>query len=156
MGQFLDTVLAYFAGLGWEVTFVEGKPILRMEFSSERGDWTCLAHVREALWQVLFYSVFPANVPPERRAAMTELLTRANYGLAIGNFEMDCADGEVRYKTSLDTQGEPLTPALLKGLVIANLATMRAYYPAIDAVQRGEMTPDAAMELARQENPPTA
>ena len=43
--------------------------------------------------------------PEEMRVPMAEFLTRANYGLRIGNFEMDFEDGEVRYKSSVDFEG---------------------------------------------------
>lgn len=54
------------------------------------------------------------NVPEDRRLALAEFLTRANYGLFIGNFEMDWQDGEVRYKTSIDVAGDRLSTALVQ------------------------------------------
>ena len=38
--------------------------------------------------------------------AIAEFLTRTNYSMIIGNFELDFADGEIRYKTSIDVQGD--------------------------------------------------
>jgi hypothetical protein len=149
MAQMTDIVLAFFMELNWQLTPIEGRPIFRMEFASEKGEWSCLVHVREEMSQVLFYSVYPHNAPTERRLALAELLTRANYGMANGNFEMDFTDGEIRYKTYIDTQGEPLLPGLLKGLVYANLATMRMYFPAITVVLNGESTPEDAVAVAR-------
>lgn len=149
MPQMTDIVLAFFMELNWQLSPIEGRPVYRMEFASEKGEWTCLVHVREEMSQVLFYSVYPHNAPAERRLALSELLTRANYGLANGNFEMDFQDGEIRYKTYVDTQNEPLLPGLLKGLVYANLATMRMFFLAITAVLNGEMTPEDAAALAR-------
>jgi len=35
---------------------------------------------------------------------VNEFLTRANYGLNIGNFEMDFQDGEIRFKTAIDVE----------------------------------------------------
>jgi len=43
-----------------------------------------------------------------------KFLTRANYGMMIGNFEMDFTDGEIRYKTSIDVEGDKLSSALIK------------------------------------------
>lgn len=149
MGQMSDIVLAFFMELNWQITPIEGRPIWRMEFASEKGEWSCLIHVREEMSQVLFYSIYPRNAPAERRLAVAELLTRANYGMANGNFELDFQDGEIRYKTYLDTQGEPLLPGLMKGLVYANLATMRMYFQAITAVLNGESTPEAAVAGVR-------
>ena len=49
---------------------------------------------------MLFLTYLPMKVEEDKRAAVAEYLTRANYGLHVGNFEMDMTDGEVRYKTT--------------------------------------------------------
>ena len=50
---------------------------------------------------VTCYHTAPIKVPVEQRAAVSEFITRANYGLTNGNFEMDFNDGELRYKTTV-------------------------------------------------------
>ena len=50
---------------------------------------------------VICYHTAPIKVPVEQRAAVSEFITRANYGLNNGNFEMDFNDGELRYKTTV-------------------------------------------------------
>jgi hypothetical protein len=40
----------------------------------------------------------------ERRFSAMEYLTRANYGLTLGNFEMDLFDGEVRFRAHLPAE----------------------------------------------------
>ena len=47
---------------------------------------------------IKFVAISPINVSEENRASVAEYITRANYGLRAGNFEMDYSDGEVRYK----------------------------------------------------------
>lgn len=44
------------------------------------------------------------QVPEELRPGVAEFITRANYGLIRGNFEMDFNDGELRYKTTISRQ----------------------------------------------------
>ena len=72
-------------------------------------------------------------------------LTRANYGLLIGNFEMDYNDGEVRYKTSIDVEGDRLSKALVKRLVYDNLAVMDRYLPGVLSVIYGGASPTEAI-----------
>ena len=50
---------------------------------------------------VTCYHIAPIKVPEEQRVAVNEFITRANYGLTNGNFEMDFNDGELRYKTNV-------------------------------------------------------
>ena len=45
------------------------------------------------------YAICPLNADEDTRPVVAEYLTRANYGLNNGNFEMDYSDGEIRYKT---------------------------------------------------------
>jgi hypothetical protein len=73
-----------------------------------------------------------------------EYLTRINYGLIIGNFEMDFDDGEIRYKTSIDVEDDPLTPALIRPVIYVNLLNMDRFLPGLEAVLTGELTPQAA------------
>jgi hypothetical protein len=143
MGEIFETAVRFFSEDGWPFTQLEGKPVLRMGFKGDNGQWTCFAQAREEQRQCVFYSVCPTNVPEHKRMAMAEFLTRANYGLIIGNFEMDFDDGEVRYKTSLDVEGDHLSPALVKSLVYANVVTMDRYLPGIMRVTYSDLPPAA-------------
>jgi hypothetical protein len=142
----LEHAIAFFTADDWSFTKAQGLPVLQLAFQGNHGSWTCYAKAREAEQQLLFYSIFPVNVPEGQRSAVAELLTRANYGLMIGNFELDFSDGEIRYKTSIDVTGDRLTSALIKQLVYTNVLTLDQYLPAIQAVLAGE-APEAAMRV---------
>ncbi len=116
---------------------------------SPTGDrsWRCRAMADEERETALFFSHAPANAPYESRLAMSEFLTRVNYGLFVGNFEMDINDGEVRYKTSLNVQGGTFNPALARNLVYTNVLAMKRYLPGIEAVIAGTMTPVEALAM---------
>ena len=140
-----DTVVRFFQEDDWHFEQLPEKPILRMGFRGDNGTWRCYAQARERQQQFVFYSVLDINVPEERRQAMAEFLTRANYGLIIGNFEMDFRDGEVRYKTSIDVEGDRLTPALIRTMVYLNVLMMDRYLPGIMKVAYGGGDPAAAI-----------
>jgi len=124
---------------------VEGETALQMIFKGSQSQWTCFAQVREDLQQVIFYSVSPVSVPADKRTEVAEFITRANYGLIIGNFEMDFDDGELRYKTSLDVENVPFTAELLRPIIVANVTTMDHYLPGALAVIFGNVTADTAI-----------
>jgi hypothetical protein len=65
--------------------------------------------------------------------------------MIIGNFEMDFEDGEIRYKTSIDVEGDSLSSALIKRLVYANVMMMDAYLPGIMSVIYGDVEPKDAI-----------
>lgn len=144
-GPIFKAMERFFREDDWHFEPLPGKPILRMGFRGKNGSWKCYAQAREPQYQFVFYSILDVNVPPNRRQAMAEFLTRANYGLVIGNFEMDFNDGEVRYKTSIDVEGDRLTSALIKQLVYVNVLMMDRYLPGIMSVAFGNGEPARAI-----------
>ncbi|MGB5709470.1 MAG: YbjN domain-containing protein, partial [Waterburya sp.] len=87
----------------------------------------------------------PDNHPQKQRLAMAEFLTRANYGITIGNFEMDFDSGEIHYKTSIDVGEDRLSTALVQQLVYANVTIADRYLPGIMAVIYGKVSPAEAI-----------
>ena len=134
MGSMLATVEAWLEDRGWKYERIPERDVLRFSFQGGDERWMCFAEVQERYERVAFYSVAPYNVPEERRPAVAEFVTRVNYGLAIGNFELDYADGEVRFKTSLDVKGAELTQTLVERAVIPNLHAMNTYLAGVAAL----------------------
>ncbi|RLC76114.1 MAG: hypothetical protein DRI81_10635 [Chloroflexi bacterium] len=145
MGQILETVLKFFSDDEWPFSRLEERPILRTGFAGDNGEWTCYAQVQEEQERFIFYSVCPVKAPEEKRPAMAEFLTRVNYGLVIGNFEMNFSDGEIRSKTSADFEGDRASVAVIKNLVYANVLTMDLYLPGIMSVLYGDVSPAQAI-----------
>ncbi|MDY7023787.1 MAG: YbjN domain-containing protein, partial [Cyanobacteriota bacterium] len=84
-------------------------------------------------------------VPGEKRYSVAALITMINYGIIVGNFEMNFYDGEIRYKTSLDVEGDRLSPTLVKHLVYANVTTMDKYLPGIMSIIFGNISAEEAI-----------
>ncbi|NES86849.1 MAG: YbjN domain-containing protein [Moorea sp. SIO2B7] len=143
-------LINFFVEDDWTFTKIEGETSLRLGFNGENGRWNCYAMVREEQQQMAFYSIYPSNIPEERRLAISEFITRVNYGMIIGNFEMDFSDGEIRYKTSIDVEGENLTSTIIKNLVYSNVSMMDEYLPGILAVIEKNVSPAEA--IAQIEN----
>jgi hypothetical protein len=150
-GQFFEKIVNFFKEDDWPIVQIEGEPLLQMVFQGENGKWTCYAKAREDQEQFVFYSICPVNAPENKRLTVAEFLTRANSGMIIGNFEMDFEDGEIRYKTSIDVEGDSLSSALIKQLVYANVMMMDAYLPGIMSVIYGDVSPkDAIAQIESQ------
>jgi hypothetical protein len=134
MPGLLAVVAEFLDEQGWEHERAPDGDALAFVFRGDREQWTCYCDAMEEHRRVAFYSVAPFNVPEETRPAVMEFITRANYGLVIGNFELHLADGEVRFKTSLDVKGSELTPVLAGRAIIPNLHAMNTYLPGLDAL----------------------
>jgi hypothetical protein len=96
-----------------------------------------------------FYALSDLSAPPSRVAEVMELITRMNYGLSVGNFELGCEDGEVRFKASIPTDGTPLTYSMLRTLLYTCGDMMETFAPALAAVITGEATPQEANAAVR-------
>ncbi len=149
MGTIFNAMMEFFEEDDWEFSWMEGVSALSMGFSGKHGKWMCYAQAREEQQQFVFYSVCPMNTPESKRAVVSEFITRANYGMIIGNFEMDWSDGEIRYKTSIDVEGSQLTKPLVKQMVYANVMIVDRYLPGLMAVMYGGASP--AAEVAKIE-----
>ena len=135
MDGLLAPVAEFLDGQGWSYEPLPGRDdVLSFPFRGDRETWTCFAEAFQEQERVVFYSVVPFNVPEEGRPAVMEFITRANYGLLIGNFELDLADGEVRFKTGLDVRGAQLTATLAGRAIIPNLHAVNTYLPGLEAL----------------------
>ena len=149
MGRILEGIEHFLEQDNWPYSLVEGKPVYKTGFEGKNGQYTCFAQEREEQQQFVFYTVFPVRVPENKLQEVSEFITRANYGMIIGNFELDFSDGEIRYKTSVDVEDIEFSEALIRHLIYANVLTMDKYFsglmrvlyagiPAADAIEEVE------------------
>lgn len=146
MSNLFDIVIQYFEEDDWNFMEVSDGEVLKMGVSGKNGEYNCFAIVNEERETFRFLSSLPVKVPFDKRLAVAELITRANLGLTIGNFELDFDDGEVRYKTGIDVEGDRLSPALVRNLVNTNVLVMDHYCPAIMKVVYGGSSPLEAID----------
>jgi hypothetical protein len=140
-----EAMVKFFTKDDWQYTKIQGEPTLQMAFSGNNGRCNCYAKAREQQQQFVFYSICPFKVEEDKILNIAEFITRANYGMIIGNFELDFNDGEIRYKTSIDVEGGKLSFTLIKNMVYANVTMMDEYLPGIINVVENKMTPIEAI-----------
>ena len=132
-----DHLLAVYARRGWRWREEGDPPVLVSELSGPLGSWLMYVQVVEEAKLLVVYSVLPAVVPSGRRDAVAEFVTRANYGLSLGNLEMDFDDGELRAKVALAVGDHPPDDALIERLVRVSGRLVERYLPGIEAVVDG-------------------
>jgi hypothetical protein len=145
----MPIIQGFFEQDGWEFEQLKDQSMLRLMAQGKTDKWTCYAQAN-AQRQFLFYSICPIAIPKTKRTKLAEFITRANYGMTIGNFELDYTDGEIRYRTSIDVEGDKLTAALIKRLVYTNVAMMDEYLPGIRAMIEAGLSAEAAIQLSEQ------
>lgn len=144
--QAVDALVRYLEGGGWAPRRLPGRDAFAFSFAGNSGNFTCYAMIRAEAEQLICYAVAPLRVPAERRLAAAEFITRANYGLYHGNFELDFADGEVRCKCSLDFEGERLSEALIRNTIFPAARLLDVYLPGLRRVVLDGADPRLAAE----------
>ena len=127
-------------------TRVPNLPVISLPVEIENGKLNIFVHAHEDAGRVFVYvRAQDLQVPIERIPALAEFLTRANYGLPLGNFEIDMNDGEMNFKNSLDISDGELTEAMVKTLLVFAMECANRYLPGIrEVIGGGE--PKAAIE----------
>lgn len=128
----------------WHYAQIKGQSALRLAFEGKNGKYDCYAQAREQQKQFVFYSVCPIKSPELKSGTVGEFISRANYGMIIGNFELNFDTGEIRYKTSIDIE-EDLSPVLIKRLVYTNVTMIDEYLPGIRSVIDNDVSPEEAI-----------
>jgi len=139
---------------GWHPVYVEEGDFFRMAFRGRNGEFRVVARVRGDFDQLMVYAFAPLAVPEERRLEVCEFVARANYGMRIGNFEIDMNDGELRYKSSLDYEDVGLTAIMIRNVIYPAAQTMDRYFPGLIAVVAGAKSAEAAVEMIETGLPP--
>jgi hypothetical protein len=144
----LDTARAFFEEAGWACEEDVEAHMLRAFHDGDAGAFAVYVRVDDEREQLIVYGVMPDNVDEGRRVAVGALLAGLNYGLPIGSFEIDFADGEVRFRAGVDVEGGELTPAMVRSLASACVINLDLYRKAIEAVAGGAMGPLEALSAA--------
>jgi hypothetical protein len=137
----LKTVETVLTTIGWEPERTEADSVLRVDFSTDNIPIRdAFAEVRVDFERFLFYLNFRDRALPQTRAQTMEFVTRANFELIVGNFELNLDDGAVRFKSSIDFTGTPLTEPLVRDAIRSAMDAVEYYADALVAVVRGETT----------------
>lgn len=109
----------------------------------DNGCWHLCVRVDEEP-ETLYCSIAcPLAVPVDRRAEMALFITRLNWCMILGAFEMDMEDGEVRAKVNIPLGVFPLSPPDFERIIGVLSGMMDRYLPGIVKVITGTPTQQA-------------
>ena len=85
-------------------------------------------------WQrITACSVFPVKTPEQRRSAITNATNRINTSLPYGSIEMDIDSGEIRVRTTIETDSV-VTEGIIENIVDTTLSISNKYFVSLMAV----------------------
>ena len=97
---------------------------------------------------IVSYGRIHLKAAPDHIAQVGEYLTRANFGLAIGNFELDYPTGTIRYKVAVNCRRGLPGFSAMEDLVSIPVAMFNRYGKGLLAVNAGTETAEAAARQA--------
>ena len=98
--QLADCVDEYLASQEWRYEFDGEEGIFRFGMSLDNRMHSCRMAIKVGEDVFTSYAIAPVGADADSMLAVNSFITRANYGLKLGNFELDHRDGELRYKSS--------------------------------------------------------
>jgi hypothetical protein len=117
---------------------------IRTDLRGEVAVYRIVARVEaEAeLFQVFGYS--PLRIPEGCRLAIAEAVTRANYGLRIGKFELDLDDGELRFQAAQILVYESVGEEVIDRMIGTAISMLDMYLPSfLSVIYANELPQDA-------------
>jgi len=101
---------------------------------------------------VMFKTRLPMNIPEQNRDAVSCYLSRANYGLLLGGFQMDYDDGELSYVISgCHEENESLSDYVILRYTYLGFNMFDDYIPGVFAIIYGGKNPGEAYENVSRE-----
>ncbi len=110
--EIVNVIDKYLTDNDWHYSFDDEKGffIFNLTISSKINELHYVITVAEDCYTVYAVSSIGGDTDdPKMMRSLVEFITRANYGMRNGNFEMDMNDGEIRYKSFVDC--EDFTPS---------------------------------------------
>ncbi len=156
--EIMEAVKNFLDEDGWRYSIESDKGVFRfgVNLRGKLKNVQYLVGINERDYNV--YAVSPLSADqdePEQIAKMAEFVCRANYGLKDGNFELDCDDGELRYKCYMNCNGVIPTREMIGTSIRCPAAMFERYSKGIMQILFGDMSPADAIKLCEgnQERP---
>lgn len=145
--------LAFFArhldGLNWKYNRSADRPALSSGFNGADvlWDFNMIARDRgEGLFHLSVNSFIPNKAPEASRQKIAETLTRINWELNLGCFEMNFADGEIRFRTGMTLPATDITDGVVEHLIRSNLCILDERISQIMAALYSDISPEDALK----------
>jgi hypothetical protein len=156
MMDLLPAITSFFAKQRhWDTAPCESPRGVEVRHTRSTAPYVSHAHQLPGRDVLVYDSLCPVSAAAEHRPAVAHFIARVNSALVVGALSLDWASGVVRCRTAIDLRGQPLTDALIEGVVVPNHQVMIDYLDHLLSVMRGEQDPDDAFaEATEQLEPP--
>ena len=143
-----DRVADYLDANDWRYRAVRESAYFSMDCRIAEASVRVVLNVTEGdqLNRILTLSVYPVFVPENRRVAVLKAMNEINFSLVFGCLEMDPADGQVRFRTSVEADTD-ITGCMMDRVLHGNLAGADRHFAALMGATFSVAEPEASNEI---------
>jgi hypothetical protein len=128
----------------YESNPVEKRVTLRL--TGKNANYRIVARITRDGDYFQVFAFYPLFVKEEKlRVSCAELITRANYNMKLGHFEMDMKDGEIRFHLTHMIDAAGLSFEVVDRFIMTSYFTMDRYFPALMQHIHAGYTPEDAI-----------
>lgn len=145
----IEALRRVLAEIGWEPVAESPTAAFHVDFGPPHMPVSsALAAIAVDTEQFIFYVNVGVFVDADRRDEVALFITRANWNLLVGEFELDFRDGHVRAKSAIDFDGSELDEGLIRNAILGVMNTVDTYVEALlDVALRGRTAEEAMAEV---------
>lgn len=145
--ELINKIALFLQSKGLEPQLLKTKPACKFEHNYNSIRYTCYIILEYDLSMLIFYFIPPITVATKKEALLpvAEYLTRANYGMIFGNFELDFNDGEVRYKKIIDWSKTTLEMDEIINTIKSGISVWGIYFPPLLSILDDDIAADVAI-----------
>ncbi len=144
----IDRVREHLESNGIRFNFEEERQIFRFGITTHNKIRSLNMVIHFTSQEMVVLAVCPLAADVASADEVMRYLTMANYGLRNGNFEMDLNDGEVRYKSYVNTEGyDELPDCQIRKAVVIPVAMFDRFGDGLAALLMGFS--DATTEMRK-------
>ncbi|NEO78023.1 hypothetical protein [Moorena sp. SIO4G3] len=119
---------------GWPFEVLSDNGVIQTLYSTGEIELNGYIHMHERKRMVVFYTIHPKQAPTNRRHDVLEYINWANFNIFHGSFEMHPINESLRFKTCINIGIDPLTPDLVRQLLIGNVIAHLRYGVGLAAI----------------------
>lgn len=145
--EIIDIVAEVLTADGWTVARTDDGTQLFFRATSGHLSWN-VAIIATEDSRIVVYSFVPYGAGRSLNE-LDEVVGRLNFGMILGNFEVDPDDHSLRFTTGIGVAGVDITEQTVRELCYPNFATVERYANALQALD-GEASVTRILALAAQ------
>jgi hypothetical protein len=149
MKSITEAIKSFFKQEGIKFEQVGRDSIFKLGFVGDSGCFLGYVNIDEEQRALYIRTLAPVRVPTSKRQKLAELLMRFNQRLLLGGFDLNMNSGLIAYKTSIILGEGNLHDDIIEHLLFANWWAIDKYFPAINMVIFGNISPKPAIEKVK-------